>query len=395
MKNYAIIIFESALAGFVPGFRSGEAVGTFPFWGDYSFIDFTLASLLTKTTEPVIIATQSGHRATLEPIIQRWPVIQPEYIDIKDSFKELVSTIGRLNCTNTIIAACSTVALYNGDDIRKIFSKNKSNKPIHLSVEKNPIDVFMGESDQIASILKSLDNKVSGPPFERVTSLFSKHLPLLITKKTEIHGRFLFRDNVRQIYRQNRWIVENIHSKECQSLCHPLTNIPDYNHQSTIGNKGSVKESLISPGTYIGGKVEGSIIFPGCSTAEGSVVINSVIMNNNAIGSGANIFNSVIFPHDGEPGSPRTGNKPSSRRPAAGHLTIGARAQIGRKTSNVVNSDYPHQIRGLTVIGMNPDIPPGAKIESGCYIEPDVTSGRLVLSKVPSGTSVFVSGKNK
>ena len=82
MKKYAVIIFESSLADFVRGFRTGAAVGTFPFWGDYSFIDFSLASLLTETTESVIIATQAGHRATLESTIQRWPLIQPEYIDI-------------------------------------------------------------------------------------------------------------------------------------------------------------------------------------------------------------------------------------------------------------------------------------------------------------------------
>ena len=61
-----------------------------------------------------------------------------------------------------------------------------------------------------------------------------------------------------------------------------------------IGANSSVKNSLVSEGCIINGKVENSILSGGVIVEEGAVVMDSVIMEDVVIGKGAKIYSSII-----------------------------------------------------------------------------------------------------
>ena len=61
-----------------------------------------------------------------------------------------------------------------------------------------------------------------------------------------------------------------------------------------IGSTGCIKNSIVSEGCEIYGKVEHSIIFPGVTVKEGAYVKDSIIMANSVIGMNASVKYSII-----------------------------------------------------------------------------------------------------
>ncbi len=125
------------------------------------------------------------------------------------------------------------------------------------------------------------------------------------------------------------------------------------------------------------GEVEDSILFPNVHIRKNARVSRSIVMNGNRVGAGGDLQNALVLPFSAE----------LSRTTA----NIGDNCSIGSKSSTARNVDFPDQIRdGLTVIGMNSEIPAGLRLEAGVCIGPGVTTSMLRKMKlVKKGTSVF------
>jgi glucose-1-phosphate adenylyltransferase len=136
-----------------------------------------------------------------------------------------------------------------------------------------------------------------------------------------------------------------------------------------------VKNSLISTGARVEGYVEGSFIFPGVVVHKGASVVNSVVMNGNRIGAKAQLYKTLVLPYVGDLGS----------------SNIGESAVIGMREAGARNFDFPKQIwEGVTVIGINAEVPKGLKIGSGCLIGSRVGSGQLrSVKEVPRSSTVL------
>jgi ADP-glucose pyrophosphorylase len=122
--------------------------------------------------------------------------------------------------------------------------------------------------------------------------------------------------------------------------------------------------------------VSRSIIYPGVSIGEKSVIEKSIILPNTRIGAGAKIIRSVI-----DERSSREGEGPN----------IGDRCRIGTDSDDVENGDFPRALfNGLTLIGKDCDIPDGSSVGGACYVASGM--GREFFSRskcLYNGTSII------
>ncbi|NIA09010.1 MAG: NTP transferase domain-containing protein [Nitrospiraceae bacterium] len=116
-----------------------------------------------------------------------------------------------------------------------------------------------------------------------------------------------------------------------------------------------VRDSAVSPGCVIRGKVRRSVLSPGVVVESGAEVKDSVVMHNTRVGSKA-VLNRVV----------------TDKR-----VTIGPNSRIGIGDSHVANRLYPDQLStGITLIGKWAVVPEGALIGTNCIIGPRVTEKR-------------------
>lgn len=113
-----------------------------------------------------------------------------------------------------------------------------------------------------------------------------------------------------------------------------------------------VKNSFITEGCYIDGKVTHSIIFDGVQIDEGAEVENSIVMSGVKIGKGAKIKNSIL----------------------ASYCVIGERAQIGLTDDDAYFSEYCSG--GVTLIGAEVKIGKRAVIGKNNMVTDNVSEGK-------------------
>ena len=103
-------------------------------------------------------------------------------------------------------------------------------------------------------------------------------------------------------------------------------------------------------------------------------------MNNNQIGSHVEISNAMIFPN--------------YKEIMKGGSNIEDNSIIGAAPSLEKNRDFPDQIQdGLTVAGVNAEVPRGAVIEQGCYLGCNVPFHELKKQKGLKKGSTLIRGK--
>lgn len=114
-----------------------------------------------------------------------------------------------------------------------------------------------------------------------------------------------------------------------------------------------VKNSAISKGCIIRGTVSGSVLSPGVVVEYGARVIDSILMQNTWVGSGA-FLNKVVTDKE---------------------VAVGPDSSIGYGNIDIANRLYPkHLSTGITLIGKWVTVPEGAKIGTNCIIAQKVTN---------------------
>jgi glucose-1-phosphate adenylyltransferase len=121
-----------------------------------------------------------------------------------------------------------------------------------------------------------------------------------------------------------------------------------------IGRQASIKNSLVSPGCVVRGKVENSILSPRVWVDEEAVVRNSVIMENTFIGRHSVIDRSVL--DEG--------------------VSIGEQCNVGFGTG------LAHGHRDITVVGKEVTVSPRITIERSCIVSPHIGLSDLVANHV-------------
>lgn len=132
----------------------------------------------------------------------------------------------------------------------------------------------------------------------------------------------------------------------------------------------SVARSVISLGCRIEGTVTDSVLSPGVIVSEGAVVRDSVIMHDCVIGADAHVEKTILDKH----------------------VRIGAGARVGDGAcSTGTNERFPNAVfSGLSVIGKETAVPPGARVGTNVIIGPGVGENDFTGLGVTDGDTLGV-----
>jgi glucose-1-phosphate adenylyltransferase len=137
-----------------------------------------------------------------------------------------------------------------------------------------------------------------------------------------------------------------------------------------IGATGKVEKSIVAEGCMIYGTVRNSVIFPGVTINEGSVIQDSIVMSDSLIGSGSEM-----------------------------HCTIlGECSVIGNNVKCGVGEFAPNQFNpkvydsNITVIGSNTVVPNNTVIGKNVVIDNYITPHDYTSLEIPSGGYLMKGG---
>ncbi len=134
-----------------------------------------------------------------------------------------------------------------------------------------------------------------------------------------------------------------------------------------IAAKSSVKNSVISPGCIIEGRVENSILSSGVFVAKNASVVDSVIMHDSQIQAGAQIEESILDKL----------------------VNVGENAVLGAGSAAIPNKENPHHLsNGMIVVGKEAEIPPHFKIGKNSILHPKVTAEAYTSADIPPGATI-------
>ncbi len=134
-----------------------------------------------------------------------------------------------------------------------------------------------------------------------------------------------------------------------------------------ISPKSFVKNSVISPGCIIEGRVENSILSAGVFVAKDASVVDSVIMHDSQISSGAQIKESILDKL----------------------VKVGENAVLGAGSADIPNKEKPHHLsNGMVVVGKGAEIPPDFKIGKNSILHPKLTPEDYTSSDIPPGETI-------
>jgi ADP-glucose pyrophosphorylase len=379
MNKFSVLFIETGFNINIPALRNRRC-SVFPFWGNYKFIDFHVSQLNFKYEVRKILILNKKYFNTYNEIRARFYDTDLDLVQIENSLEEFLQILESLDVNKVIITSLSYIALYNNTEILKLV--NKPGKTItKISINDTPVDMFIVNRKSFIGLLsKSILQSHWKDDF--FNYLFSEILHSNFDEIINIGGRFIFSNTLVQLYKSNLWLIKNMNNDYILNTFSKIHDSNLDNLNSIITKYGRVVNSLICSGVEINGFVENSIIFPGVITKRNSRIVNSVIMNNNRIGSKAEIKNTLILPF--------------YREFMKNINSIEDRAEIGSDDfSNAANSEFPGQIfGGLTVIGIDTTIGREFIVKPGCYAEGDFTVKNMGNEKILH-EGVYISKKQK
>ena len=134
-----------------------------------------------------------------------------------------------------------------------------------------------------------------------------------------------------------------------------------------ISPKSFVKNSVISPGCIIEGRVENSILSAGVFVAKDASVVDSVIMHDSQISSGAQIKESILDKL----------------------VKVGENAVLGAGSADIANKEKPHHLsNGMVVVGKGAEIPPDFRIGKNSILHPKLSTEDYTSSDIPPGETI-------
>ena len=375
MKSFSIYLFEKGFSREIPGFKKYFPAAAFPFWGEYLFIDFALANFQDFQQCVYLLVTDNRTGSVISSTLNRWPENNTPVILLEKGIQEFINRIESENADFIFLSTLSTVSQLDPDSLTRVMTAAPS-ELLKFSIKTIPVDFYGASRKVLLKVLRSFPS-ISADSRSIGSLLFDHILHTSFDFIEDIPGRIFFQNNLIQLYKKNLWLVSNIDSSEYNSIIKRFRKIRFSDKPAVIQNRGVIKNSIISGGSQIDGYVENSLIFKDVNIRRGARVINSIVMNHNRIGADSVIYNSLILPCVSER--------------AKNSQNIGEQVYIGSKNSNVCNQDFPDQINGgITVVGMDAEIPNNCVIDAGCFVAADLPHHKLRNKpRLRRGSSIF------
>lgn len=335
------LIFSNIHDRDIPELTQERTMGSIPFAGRYRLVDFCLSNMVNSGITKVGVITKSNYQSLMDHLGsgKDWDLARRKgglHILPPFGLKENVLYNTRLEALRgaqnflkmsdeefVVLADCDTVCSMNYEDfirehiekradvtlvyVKKEYDPQKAHNEMVLDIDDSGRVTDIQFDPRNAGVVNSATNVVI---FRRTLLLslladaFShdfKHFGRDVIARNVNNLRIMgveHKDYFVQITSLNEYYSESLKllDKDIYNKVFKSSNVYTKVKDSVpteYGNSAVVKNSLIADGCYIEGTVENSIIFRGVKIGRGTVVKNSILMQNTQTGENVTL-NSII-----------------------------------------------------------------------------------------------------
>lgn len=336
------IIFSNIHDNNVPELARIRTLGSIPFGGRYRLIDFPLSNMVNSGIDTVGIITKSNYQSLMDHVGsgKDWDlarkdggvIILPPYGDVESSslytsrleaLKGITSFLFRADEEYVVMTDCDAVCRINFNDVIESHIKNRADITLvykklnydeyeHKNVTTFDIDdgrivgvnykqeeetgvsnVFTNVFVLKKSLLQNIVmDSISHNKRHFMGDIIASNLDSMKVMGYEHKGYFAGITSLQAYYDSNMEMLNNDIRHEVFGDRSVFTKIRD-SAPTKYGIGAIVKNSMIADGCVIEGEVENSIIFRNVKVARGTVVKNSIIMQNTVLGENC-MLNCII-----------------------------------------------------------------------------------------------------
>ena len=341
MANSAVgVIFSNIHDENIPEISRHRTMASIPFGGRYRLIDFALSNMVNSGIDTVGIVTKYNYQSLIDHLGsgKDWDlarkdggiILLPPYSDETDvpytsRLEALKGITGFLNHRNeeyVVISDCDAIAHIDLSAVLNYHEKNKADITMVYHEETDKVDssyFITLEPDQTGRIRTVKIN----PPYEGKMNLYinimimsrqflidtisdattrgltsfgkdilTKHVDTLKIYGYKFDGYYAGVNSLQKYYQHSMELLDKAVRDELFGARDIYTKVRD-SAPSKYSESAVVKNSLISDGCLIDGTVENCILFRGVKVGKGSVIKNSIVMQDTVIGENVEL-NCVI-----------------------------------------------------------------------------------------------------
>lgn len=326
------IIFSNIHDKNVPELARIRTLGSIPYGGRYRLIDFPLSNMVNSGIDTVGIITKSNYQSLMDHVGsgKDWDlarkdgglIILPPFGDLDnttlynsrlEALKGITNFIFRADEEYVVMSDCDNVCRLNYRDIIEFHAKNMADITLVYTKRKHFYD------EKVATTLDIENNRVTGVNYKELlpkeeTNIFAN---VFIMKKSLLQNIVMDSISHNKRYFMSDVIAANLNSLKIMAYEHKgfyraITSLLAY-YESNLalldeknraelfgdrsvftkirdsaptkyGNNAIVKNSMIADGCVIEGEVENSILFRNVKVGRGTVVKNSIVMQDTVLG---------------------------------------------------------------------------------------------------------------
>lgn len=352
-KNILGLIFANMHEDAIPELTRNRTMGSVLFGGRYRMIDFVLSSMTNSGVDEVGVITKSNYQSLLDHLGsgREWDMARkigglhllPPFSNVSSGMyrgrlEALYGITDFIKCSAADYVILSDCDVITGFDYDKIYEAHiKSGADITAVYSKAVLDVESASRSNVFGIDDEgrVNNVLIGPRLSGEcnvalnTYVISKALLMQIISEGAAKGHYSFARSILQdrcgefrimgyyhdfyfskitsiksYYDANMALLSTENRKSLFREDNPIyTKIRD-NPPTKLAIGAKVRNSIIADGCIIEGTVENSVLFRGAKVAKGSVVRNSIVMQDTIIGKNCTldcvITDKVVKINDGK-----------------------------------------------------------------------------------------------
>ena len=291
------VIFSNIHDENIPELSQQRTMGSLPFGGRYRLIDFALSNLVNSGVTTVGIITKNNYQSLMDHLGsgKDWDLARKTgglillpplgarqseslYKNRLEALKGITGFLNRRNEDYVILCDCDGVYRTDIKINEKVRGSNKFYSNIMIIGRQFLLTLI---EDAIVHNYKSFR--------EDIIMRRMKTLKIFSYDFTGYHATI---DSLSSYFVHNMELLQKPVRDELFGARDIYTKVRD-SAPSKYGDDSSVKNSLISDGCIVEGTVENSILFRGVKVGKGTVVRNSILMQDTVLGDNVSL-NCVI-----------------------------------------------------------------------------------------------------
>lgn len=333
------VIFSNIHDENIPELTRVRSMGSIPFGGRYRLIDFALSNMVNSGINTVGVITKNNYQSLMDHLGsgKDWdlarkdgglivlPPFNDEFESVYqtrlDALKGIIGFLSKRNEEYVVLSDCDSICHIDYTDVIAYHEEKQADITLVYHNEelvKSPYYITLGtnESGRIEDLqingalegkvnvyinimvlnrqflINIINNAITHGANSFGRDILAKNVDSMKLYGYEFKGYHAGMDSLYAYYKHNLEILDKDVRNELFGARDIYTKVKD-SAPSKYAETAEVKNSLISDGCIIEGTVENSILFRGVKVEKGAVIKNSIVMQDNVIGKGAQL-NCVI-----------------------------------------------------------------------------------------------------